>query len=172
MSLTIYKIAGKEIIPTDEYELEKNKIYIIVDKQVKRTKIWIWSGPNTSNKEKYFAGVSATKIKSSQRLYGANIEVVERGNEPESFPIFSKNTKIVKPKSPKPVSFEENIGEEFKEVEFQKSTPIEIQGQSITDEKNLEVKKVDIKEIKVLLNDITKNLKNITSKIDDFLDNI
>jgi len=122
--------------------------------------------------EKYFAGVSATKIKSSQRLYGANIEVVESGNEPENFPILSKNAKIVKPKSPKPVSFEENIGEESKEVEFQKSTPIEIEDQPIDNQINQKEKKVDIEKVKVLLNDITKNLKNITNKIDAFLVNI
>lgn len=157
MSLTMFKIKGKEIFPTDEYELEKDKIYIIIDKQVKRTKIWVWSGPNTSKMEKYFAGVSATKIKSTQKLYGANIEVVESGNEPESFPILSKDTKISKPKSLKPVSFEEYIGEEFEAVEIQKSTPFEIKVQPVDNQINKEEnqinkeeKEVDIEKVKVL----------------------
>ena len=37
---------------------------------------------------------------------------------------------------------------------------------------NQKEKKVDIEKVKVLLNDITKNLKNITNKIDAFLVNI
>ncbi|GAB4319843.1 MAG: hypothetical protein Kow0069_23490 [Promethearchaeota archaeon] len=86
MSVVIYKIKGNEVFYTDETELSSEHIYIIVDKLVKRPRIWVWSGRNANIRERYIAGVSATKIKSKERLYGASIEVVEEGNEPENFP--------------------------------------------------------------------------------------
>lgn len=90
MSLVMYKIVGREIIPTDEKTLEKDNIYIIIDKHTKKSKIWIWSGSGAKNMDRYFAGVSATKIKSKKRLYGASIEVVEEGHEPGHFPDLTK----------------------------------------------------------------------------------
>ncbi len=85
----MYKIDGRELVPTDEKTLNKNSIYIIIDKHTKKSKIWIWSGSEAKNMDRYFAGVSATKIKSKKRLYGASIEVVEQGHEPGHFPDLS-----------------------------------------------------------------------------------
>lgn len=86
MSLQLFRIDKSEVIPTDETTLESAHIYIIVDKLTMRPKIWVWSGKDSDMKERYFAGVNATKIKSFKKLYGASIEVVEEGNEPEHFP--------------------------------------------------------------------------------------
>ncbi len=90
MSVIIYKVKEHKIIPINEKTLETNNIYIIVQKTQMRPKIWVWSGRNSNIKDRYFAGVSATTVKSQEKLYGSSIEVVEEGTEPEQFPKLDK----------------------------------------------------------------------------------
>lgn len=86
MSITLFKVKDKKIFKTDFKKLEEDSIYIIIDRHAKRPRIYVWSGNKSDNKDRYFAGVSATSIKSKEHLYGASIEVIEEGSEPESFP--------------------------------------------------------------------------------------
>jgi hypothetical protein len=86
MSITLFKVKDKKIFKTDFKKLEEDSIYIIIDRHAKRPRIYVWSGNKSDNKDRYFAGVSATSIKSNEHLYGASIEVIEEGSEPESFP--------------------------------------------------------------------------------------
>ena len=90
MSIILYKVKENKIIPCEDNPLNPENIYIIVAKTQLRPKIWVWSGPKSNIKDRYFAGVSATTIKSQERLYGSSIEVVEGGSEPEQFPKFDK----------------------------------------------------------------------------------
>ncbi len=95
MSIILYKVKEHAIIPCEDYPLDPENIYIIIAKTQKRPKIWVWSGPKSNIQDRYFAGISATTIKSHERLYGSSIEVVEGGFEPDQFPTFDK-VQIVK----------------------------------------------------------------------------
>ncbi len=90
MSIILYKVKEHAVIPCEDNPLNPDNIYIIVAKTQIRPKIWVWSGPKSNIQDRYFAGVSATTIKSHERLYGSSIEVVEGGSEPDQFPKFDK----------------------------------------------------------------------------------
>ncbi len=95
MSIILYKVKEHTVIPCEDNPLNPENIYIIVAKTQLRPKIWVWSGPKSNLQDRYFAGVSATTIKSHEKLYGSSIEVVEGGSEPDQFPKFDK-VQIVK----------------------------------------------------------------------------
>lgn len=116
MSITLFKVENKTIIRSTENEFDPSGIYIIVDRTPVRPKIWVWSGPNSNVKDRYFAGVSATTIKSQEKLYGSSIEVVEGGSEPEQFPKLDE-VRILAPS-------EEEIGESVI-VQWEQSEEIE-----------------------------------------------
>ena len=184
MSITLYKIEGREIIPTDETEFKEDSIYIIIDKSRKKGKIWIWSGSEAKSMDRYFAGVSATKIKSKKRLYGASIEVVEGGNEPDYFPDL-KNIEIQEASGEK-IEFEKIIvpGLEQEEVRPLKAsgksaaTQVKSKQDSIQEESKEEISKE--KESKLLLKqyiasllkEISLDMEKIQKKIESFLNNL
>ncbi|MFX1338640.1 MAG: hypothetical protein ACFFDK_08530, partial [Promethearchaeota archaeon] len=138
--------------------------------QSKRPKIWIWSGSNANIQDKYIAGASATKIKSKEKLYGASIEVVEDGSEPENFPIIS----------------EEKIITSLEKVDLKEREKIEIEVSINAEEKvnTTEGLKIDASEgdtlegddpililkeqLKVFLKDISENLTDVIVKIKNF----
>jgi len=181
----LYKIDGREIIPTDETKFNDESIYIIIDKTVKKGKIWIWSGSEAKSMDRYFAGVSATKIKSKKRLYGASIEVVESGKEPEYFPDL-KNIEI-KEATEEKIEFEKIIVpiSEQNEIKPIKSTgkisasqvktkqvisPQEISTEEISKEK--ESKLLLKQNIASLLKEISLDMEKIQKKIELFLKNL
>jgi len=86
MSILLYKVEKKNIVRSTDTKLDDHSIYIIVDRSLIRPKIWVWSGTKSDVKDRYYAGVSATTIKSQEKLYGSSIEVVEGGSEPGQFP--------------------------------------------------------------------------------------
>ena len=86
MSLLMYKVKDSQLVKCKDTELDPEYNYIIIDKHIKRPKIWVWRGPDSNIKNRYFVGVSATVIKNQELLYGSNIEIVEAGSEPEQFP--------------------------------------------------------------------------------------
>lgn len=108
MSIELYRIQGSEVFATTESKLASEAIYIIVDKQAGRPRLWVWSGRKAKVRERYIAGVTATKIKSQQQLYGASIEVVQEGSEPESFPTLEadKISEVSEDAAKAPISFE------------------------------------------------------------------
>ncbi|MHA1283868.1 MAG: hypothetical protein ACTSQP_15335 [Promethearchaeota archaeon] len=184
MSIRLFEIEGRKIIPTDNTPLNDDKIYIIIDEHAKRPKIWIWSGKNSKMMDRYFAGVSATKIKSKEKLYGASIEVVESGNEPERFPLLSKD-KIAQPISEAEPYIVEEIIEEKQIVppkeEIPKVEAIETKTEKETEVKPspLELKESIEKEYTLfkekvisLLREIDENFNNIHKKIKSFLKDI
>jgi len=79
----IFQITNEGAVPVKK--LESRGIYIITDPE--NNIIWIWKGSNLSSPRlAYKAGTESTKIKSSERLYGAKIVHVEEGTEPPEFP--------------------------------------------------------------------------------------
>ncbi len=90
MSIILYKVKEHTVVPCEDNPLNPENIYIIVAKTQIRPKIWVWSGPKSNIQDRYFAGVSATTIKSHEKLYGSSIEVVEGGSEPDQFPKFDQ----------------------------------------------------------------------------------
>ncbi|MHA1821401.1 MAG: hypothetical protein ACTSU2_16015 [Promethearchaeota archaeon] len=87
MPYKIYRIFEGNLEEAKVSKLSEDAIYLIIDTSNVKPRIWVWVGKNASNKDKYFAGVSATKIKSKERLYGAPIDHVEQGDEPNEFPM-------------------------------------------------------------------------------------
>lgn len=166
MSLILYKVESREIIPIEEATFESNKIYIIIDKhRKKRPKIWIWSGPDSNILDRYFAGVSATRIKSKEKLYGASIEVVESGNEPKQFPKLSKD-RIMKPIEDEQSYISDDIVEELSKaediiIEEAHSEPIEIPEVS----NNV----VSIQRVTSILKELSLDLGKMREKINKFL---
>ncbi len=198
MSIMLFTIKDKKIVPTDDISLNEEQIYIIIDFHAKRSKIWIWSGSKVNKMDRYFAGVSATKLKTQKKLYGASIEVVESGKEPNGFPDLA-NSEIIqeteeepqpikgvpskpelKPqKEPEPepepeIESEEQIKPEPEiEIESELNTPEKTQ---ITDRAKREKLKEELSQFKLKLNsffkEITRELNNIQKKIEDFSTNI
>ncbi|MFX1398006.1 MAG: hypothetical protein ACFFAS_13295 [Promethearchaeota archaeon] len=172
----MYKIVGREIIPTDEKKLEKDKIYIIIDKHTKKSKIWIWSGSEAKNMDRYFAGVSATKIKSKKRLYGASIEVVEQDHEPGHFPDLSaieikepskdkiEMEKVIVPLSTEIHSKAKVVPRIKQDIEKMKTPEIQ---QPILDKSKEELSNLKSK-ISSLLNEVASDLKKLQEKISNF----
>ncbi|MFO8020712.1 MAG: hypothetical protein R6U96_18965 [Promethearchaeia archaeon] len=182
MSLNIYRVDERKIYPTDEKELKDDGIYIIVDKHMKRSKIWVWSGPNSSKVNRYFAGVSATKIKSNQQLYGASIEVVESGDEPENFPILSSTT-ISKPSEQgKSFSLDSEQIPKYEKMQTQQSlrkveepTPEPAPEKKIKSNEPKEVKdteEISAKKVETLLLNVSETLKDVLDQIDEFIEEL
>ncbi|MFX1477618.1 MAG: hypothetical protein ACFFCI_05770 [Promethearchaeota archaeon] len=190
MSIILYKVKDRKYTEVkdrkftslEELKLQNDEIYIIIDKHMKRPKIWIWSGSNSNITDKYFAGVSATTIKSKKRLYGATIEVVESGNEPDQFPILKKENKFDSIKNANISLIEEKeITEQTKEdiggVEDKSllSTPTHQMKSSNEESKSKSLKtaeKVDFlnqQKVISLLKEISLNLEQIQKKIAIFL---
>ncbi|MFX1258224.1 MAG: hypothetical protein ACFFAN_10215 [Promethearchaeota archaeon] len=175
MSLKLYKVKSKEVVHTEDLKLEKDGIYIILDQHLKRPKIWIWSGSNANIQDKYIAGTSATKIKSREKLYGATIEVVEDGNEPKNFPIISEKN-IIKRLANEDQEIIEEIKVNTKDETIKENTKTETKNNKKID--SSKVKKSEdstllLKEqVNGLLNEISLSLKNITKKINRFLENL
>lgn len=190
MSIILYKVKDgkyKEVkdakfTSLEDLRLENDEIYIIIDKHMKRPKIWVWSGSNSNIKDKYFAGVSATTIKSRRKLYGATIEVVECGNEPDQFPILKKEKDLDSIKQEDISSTEEKelidqIKEDISVVEEDPllSTTTSQMEVPIEDSKPKSLhttEKVDfINQQKVILlfKEISHNLEQIQKKIAIFL---
>ncbi|TXT67241.1 MAG: hypothetical protein BAJALOKI1v1_140009 [Promethearchaeota archaeon] len=175
MSLMIYTVSGKDIIPVDNTDLNEEKIYIILDTHAKRPKIWIWSGSNSSMIDRYHAGVSATKIKSRKKLYGASIEVVESGAEPEQFPNLSEAQLLEATEE----TFEEEapkfIPEHVVEAETETKSGLEpglpSQEPAMTPEIMVQEDNELKEQFKSFLLDISMHLSELKDKIDDFIKN-
>ncbi|MBY9007422.1 MAG: hypothetical protein KGD63_11760 [Candidatus Lokiarchaeota archaeon] len=169
ISLILYKVENKEIIPVEEAPFESDKIYIIIEKhRRKRSKIWIWSGPDSNMLDKYFAGVSATRIKSKEKLYGASIEVVDSGNEPKQFPKISKD-RIMKPIEEGEYYLSDDIIEKISKaediiIEEVHSEPIKIPKE--TD--NM----ISIQKVTSILKELSLDLGKMREKINKFLSQI
>ena len=189
--ITLYKIDNKKLIGTNNPNLLTDNIYIIIDRSKKRPKIWIWSGNKSDKLDKYQGGVIATKLKSGLKLYGASIEVVEEGSEPENFPALSKQH-VIKQKegeidldaisdfipAEKPIKMilarqtalepaETSIDMEPEPIE----TPVEVESESM--EIPVEIgKKSDLitpHALKTLLEDVSSTLADLQTKIQNYL---
>ncbi len=187
MSIILYKIVGREVRPTEEKDFERDKIYIIIDKTVKKGKIWIWSGPESKSMDRYFAGVSATKIKSKKRMYGASIEVIEGGKEPEHFPDLSKAEikeaskeyleldKVIVPITERNEELSyENIKSPLKpritpKQDINSETITEIEEKGIIKDPNLSL---ITHKFESILKDISLDMEKIQNKIKNFLTGI
>ncbi len=175
MSLTLFKIEGKEVTPTDDDQLGQDKIYIIIDKHAKRPKIWIWSGEESDIMDRYFAGVTATKIKSQMKLYGASIEVVESGNEPEHFPLLSKDSIIEPVKDAEPFIFEEEVSTTTKEEILQSEEKVAVKPKITEAPSKIEAGVQDMvskDKVRSFFEAINSDLDSLKQKINEFLSNL
>lgn len=197
--LTLFKIENKKIFGTNNPNLETENIYIIIDKSKKRAKMWIWAGAKANKLDKYHAGVLSTKLKSSLKLYGASVEVVEEGNEPKSLPTLTKqhiieqpegeidlNTisdsfpsekpkKVIKRRVESAVEEEPEIVEIASEREVEKIKPTdeaEIKPKAVFVEKKTSKALTSSKNIKTLLEDISSTLGELQNKIKNYLDDL
>jgi hypothetical protein len=153
MSILLFKVEKKNIVRSTDKTLNEGSIYIIVDRSLIRPKIWVWSGPKSDVKDRYFAGVSATTIKSQEKLYGSSIEVVEGGSEPEQFPKLEEGRII----APSPGEMEIKVPSEEDVTPLVVEPPLEASiaetkvepeaGQELTQEKQPEVVEEMVPEI-------------------------
>lgn len=79
--LMMYNVLGDSLVKTDK--LESDNVVLILDR--KKNTIWIWKGKNSSPRTYYTAGTQATKLKTTEKIYGAKIQNVQEGEEPASF---------------------------------------------------------------------------------------
>ncbi|NVM54231.1 MAG: hypothetical protein HWN66_11065 [Candidatus Helarchaeota archaeon] len=77
---------------TKETNLESDYSYVIVDR--KSNTLWIWKGSASSPGDAYKAGVETTRLKSSLKMYSAQIKRVEEGEEPDAFPALEAEVKV------------------------------------------------------------------------------
>lgn len=171
LSLKLYQVEGRKIEPIDTTKLNEGKIYIIIDRHAKRTKIWIWSGAKSNMMDRYFAGVSATKIKAKKKLYGASIEVVESGSEPEQFPKLAELEGIIQWDE----NFEEILlTEEESELEGELE-PIKAKELEPELEEPLEAgisQGKIVKKLKSFLKELSNDMGEIQKKITNFLEDL
>ena len=80
--IEIYQVSSSGV--NKAASLDSNFSYLVVDRN--SNVIWIWKGAKCSPGESYKAGIESTKLKSSLKLYSANIIRIEEGDEPEKFP--------------------------------------------------------------------------------------
>jgi hypothetical protein len=83
--MKVWIIANDEVQPVDVEALETDHCYIIPIEDKK--KIYVWAGSQCPKMKLYKAGTLATKLKSTERLYGFEINNIEQGSEPEDFPL-------------------------------------------------------------------------------------
>ncbi|MHA1784457.1 MAG: hypothetical protein ACTSVE_04620, partial [Candidatus Helarchaeota archaeon] len=72
-------------------ELDSDHVSLVADK--KQNIIFIWKGKFTSPGERFRAGTAATRLKSSERMYGAKTIMVDEGEEPDNFPDLTATAK-------------------------------------------------------------------------------
>lgn len=167
----IYKIKDREVIPTNEFNLENDTIYIIIDRHKKKPKIWVWTGTEAKKDDKYYAGMAATKIKSKEKLYGAGIEHVESGDEPKNFLSITKEKIIEPPEEEKEeleialATPEPQIKSKMKatSIEVSQATPLEI-----AENQDL----ISPLKVKSLLKEISISLESLQNKINRFLEEL
>lgn len=80
--IKIFHMVQDNMVTTDC--LDSDRVCLVADKV--QTKIWIWKGKYTSPGEVYRAGTAATRLKTSERMYGAQTVMVGEGEEPTDFP--------------------------------------------------------------------------------------
>ena len=171
MSLTLYKIKEKEVVLTNELNLENDMIYIIVDRRKKKPKIWIWTGTDARKDDKYYAGMAATKIKSKEKLYGASIEHVESGDEPKSFLAITKK-KIIEPSEEEKAELEIAIATPEPQIKSKiNATSVEV-SQPMSSETAEKQDVISPLKVKSLLKDITITLETLRNKISKFFEEL
>ncbi len=94
MKIIMFKVKDGKIFKCQDKKLDSKGNYIIFDKDVKRSKIWIWNGSQSLIKDRYLVGVSATSIKSREGLYGSKIEVIDESSESKKFQKLIENNII------------------------------------------------------------------------------
>lgn len=77
-----------------ESSLESEYSFVVVDR--KANTLWIWKGSKSSPGDAYKAGVETTKLKSSLKMYSAQIKRVEEGDEPAEFPSLKEGVELAK----------------------------------------------------------------------------
>ncbi len=192
--ITLYKIEGKKLIGTNNPALTTEGIYIIVDRTKKRPKMWIWSGGKSDKLDKYHGGVVATKLKSNLKLYGASIEVVEEGNEPENFPTLNKQhileqfegeidldtiADTVPMTSKKPISVSTKSEPESVESSIEMETEalepspvVETELEQPSEEVEIGSDTVSVQKVKSLLEEISSTLGSLQRMIQNFLNSM
>ena len=147
--IKIYQVVQDNIVSVNC--LDSDTVCLVTHK--KQNKIWIWKGKYTSPGEVYRAGTAATRLKASEKMYGAHTEMVSEGEEPGNFPNITGVT-------PEVVS---QASAEVTQPEPEISEPVP----EITEKKTAEVEKKEVEfEIVKLNEDKELEKKNVKFKVD------
>ena len=135
--IKIFHMVQDSMVKTDC--LDSDRVCLVADKV--QTKIWIWKGKYTSPGEVYRAGTAATRLKTSERMYGAQTVMVNEGEEPSDFPDvtgisgLAKTMEVQEPepkfKEPKPTIKEPEVEVKEPEPEEPKKKRVEFEVASI-----------------------------------------
>ena len=77
---------------TSATSLESDGVYLVI--QPAKDLIWLWKGSKARPKTVYDAGTAATRLKTSEKMYSAQLKRVEEGEEPIDFPDVSGTSPI------------------------------------------------------------------------------
>ncbi len=127
--LKIFYMVQDNMVSTDC--LDSDRVCLVADKI--QTKIYIWKGKYTSPGEVYRAGTAATRLKTSEKMYGAQTIMVDEGEEPSDFPDvtgisgLAKTIEVQEPevKEPKPEIKEPEPEVKEPEIEVKEPEPEE-----------------------------------------------
>ncbi|MHA1266190.1 MAG: hypothetical protein ACTSRS_13235, partial [Candidatus Helarchaeota archaeon] len=81
---------------TKEMSLESEYSYVVVDRAA--NVLWIWKGAKSSPGDAYKAGVETTRLKSSLKMYSAQVKRVDEGDEPIEFLSLQEQISIIEEK--------------------------------------------------------------------------
>ncbi|MHA1696994.1 MAG: hypothetical protein ACTSUG_17190 [Candidatus Helarchaeota archaeon] len=80
LTVSIYQIRDE---PIKVDALDPKYVSIVIDKE--NDFLWIWKGSQSTPSAAYKAGVQATKLKSSEKMYKAMVRIIEENKEPGDF---------------------------------------------------------------------------------------
>ncbi|NVM02606.1 MAG: hypothetical protein HWN67_09740 [Candidatus Helarchaeota archaeon] len=138
--IKIFYMVQDNMVSTDN--LDSDRVCLVADKI--QLKIYIWKGKYTSPGEVYRAGTAATRLKTSEKMYGAQTVMVDDGEEPNDFPDITGITGLAKTlevQEPEPEIKEPEPEEpKKKKVEFEVAS-LEKDGEVKTKKAEFEVEK-------------------------------
>ncbi|MBD3227967.1 MAG: hypothetical protein GF329_07235 [Candidatus Lokiarchaeota archaeon] len=147
LKVTIFQIRED---PVKVDALDPDYVSIVIDRE--NDYLWIWKGSESSQNDMYNAGVQATKLKSSEKMYKAMVRRVEQDKEPVEFLILEipvRKAKEIKEKKEEEVKeeVEEKVAEEpVKEEEVKEEVKEKVAEEPVKEEEVKEEVKEEVAE--------------------------
>ncbi|NHI92383.1 MAG: hypothetical protein EAX96_07750 [Candidatus Lokiarchaeota archaeon] len=153
--ILIFHQKGDNIIKATN--LDSDTVALVADKN--QNIIFVWKGKFTSPGERYRAGTAATRLKSSERMYGAQTIMVDEGEEPKNFPDLKGAAKETEEKAKKEAEEEakRKAEEEAKrKVEDEKKKKLEMKKKKIKKPRKADLEKKPEKKVSKEIKKISK----------------